>query len=526
MKALNLVFNKITSIYKSDLNFFILLFVLFSITDVYYNIINNQYAKCLYILINAYVFSGFTCLALAYINKYKYIRKTCNVIIILFTLVYTIINIYSIFLTLKPFNHGIIELFISTNYNEMIEFIESYFSIFHFILIIIVFALFIVFSLREYLLNINFIVKALSFLFILNTFLVIINRYSIFDTPIGRLYIVYRDRSRIEITPDLSLYRNNPEFTATNDSHPANIVVVIGESFAKTHSSLYGYHKNTNPLLEIHKKDSNLYVFDNIVAPASHTMEAFKAIMSTFSYHRDDSVWYKHTTIPECFNKLGYKTIWISNQHQYGAFDNIPTRFSQLCDTSIFTKKNITDNFKDGQILKYLNEKSLGKEFIVVHLMGQHFKCSERYPDEFNLFAEKDYLNLQEHQRKNVAEYDNATLYNDFVVDSIIKSFKNKESILFYFSDHGQDIYFSDDNYYGHGITANEKSDSIGRDIPFMIYTSPLFEENYPDLIKKIQNSTNRTYNTENLLFTLLDIAGYKFKENNDVEKYSLLSIE
>ena len=93
MKIINIVVSKINSIYKNDINFFIILFVLFSITDVYYNIINNQYAKCLYILINAYMFSGFTCLVLSYINEYKCIRKTCNVIIIFFTLIYnTMVN--------------------------------------------------------------------------------------------------------------------------------------------------------------------------------------------------------------------------------------------------------------------------------------------------------------------------------------------------------------------------------------------------------------------------------------------------
>jgi heptose-I-phosphate ethanolaminephosphotransferase len=156
--------------------------------------------------------------------------------------------------------------------------------------------------------------------------------------------------------------------------------------------------------------------------------------------------------------------------------------------------------------------------------MGQHIYYPERYPEEFNIFSENDYLDLPLHQRKTIAEYDNATLYNDFVIDSIIHIFSKKEAIILYFSDHGQDIYFSDKDYCGHGITANAKSDSIGRDIPFMIYTSPKFKDKYPSLIEKIINSTNKKFNIEDIIYTLIDISGYKFKDNNDVERYSILS--
>lgn len=522
---INKLYDKIKSVYKDDIVFFMLLFVLLFSTDVYYNMINTLYFKCLYNIINAFFFSSFVCIVLSYTNKYKTLRSLLNIIAILFVTLYSVINGYSISLTLKTLNFGIIELLISTNYNETIEFLKAYLSIYHILLIILIFAFIIRLSYRKYLVNKLSIVNLLSVGFVFCTILVIVNPYSIHDTPIGRLYIIFRDRHRIELAPDLSLYKSNPEFIATRDKHPENIIIIIGESFAKTHSSLYGYSKTTNPLLDTHQKDSSLYVFNNIVAPASHTIESFKAIMSTFSYNRVDNEWYRHTTIPECFNILGYKTIWISNQHQYGAFDNIPTRYSQLCDTAIFTKQKITDNFKDEQVLRYIDEKPLEKELYIFHLMGQHFKCSERYPSEFDCFVENDYLDLPQHQRKNVAEYDNATLYNDFVIDSIIKVFADKESIIFYIPDHGQDIYYSDDNYYGHGIVANEKSDSIGKDIPFMIYTSPKFKNSCQDLNLSIKKTISRKskFNTEDLIYTLIDIAGYKFKDNEDVETHSIL---
>ena len=151
--------------------------------------------------------------------------------------------------------------------------------------------------------------------------------------------------------------------------------------------------------------------------------------------------------------------------------------------------------------------------------------------EKFGLFDifEKDYDYLPKHQRKNVAEYDNATLYNDFVVDSILKVFCDKEAIIFYISDHGQDIYYSNDNYCGHGMEANAKSDSIGRDIPFMIYTSSQFKNKFPSIIKKIENSVNNQFNTEDFIYSLLQKKDYeaslKIHKNDTITPFSTESI-
>lgn len=132
---LDVFFVKIKSVFREDIIFFILLFVLLSITDVYNNVEKTQYFKCLYNLINAFVFSGLACIILSYIDKYKKLRKYLNFIVLLFVIIYSVVNIYTIVLTLNPFNHGVIELFISTNYNEVLEFIKAYLSIYlsHFV---------------------------------------------------------------------------------------------------------------------------------------------------------------------------------------------------------------------------------------------------------------------------------------------------------------------------------------------------------------------------------------------------------
>ena len=44
-------------------------------------------------------------------------------------------------------------------------------------------------------------------------------------------------------------------------------------------------------------------------------------------------------------------------------------------------------------------------------------------------------------QRNVLADYDNAILYNDSIVDAIISRFEDKEAIIIYMPDHGEECY-------------------------------------------------------------------------------------
>ena len=523
MRCIVKVLSSINSTYKNDIIYFILLFITFFISDVYHHFMNEFYLKCFYNIINAYVLSTFICLILSRVNIIS-LRNILKLIIILFAFLYVIINYYSISLTLEPLNNGIISIIFSTNINETIEFIRAYIPGYQ-ILLVILLIIFVIYLLKlKVSLNNIACVKILTCLFLLFSALTIINPHSCKDMILGRIYRIFKYNKSVLFIPDLSQYKSNPSFVPTTEYHPENIIMIIGESFAKTHSSLYGYHKETNPLLQVHQNDSNLYVFQNVTSPASHTIAAFKSIMNTYSYERDTGEWYESVTIPECFNSLGYKTIWVSNQYQYGACETISTRFAQLCDTAIFTQNNIYEKCYDEKIIPLIKEQPQEKELFILHLWGQHSYYSERYPEHFNIFKEDDYMDLLQHQRKNVSEYDNATLYNDYVIDSIINFFSDKEAIILYFSDHGQDIYLTDKNYCGHGIPGNERSVNIAKDIPLMIYTSQKFKNKFPLLIDKIKSSTMKNFNTEDVIYSLIDVSGYKFSDNDDVEKFSILS--
>ena len=131
--------------------------------------------------------------------------------------------------------------------------------------------------------------------------------------------------------------------------------------------------------------------------------------------------------------------------------------------------------------------------------MGSHVAFKHRYPSNFELYTENDYLNRPENQREIIAQYDNSVIYNDFIADSIIKLFESKDALVIYFSDHSIDLFDSSDTYYGHARPNNQLSVNVGKEIPFWIFVTDTFKQRHPDIIEKIQMDCNQSLCTDML---------------------------
>lgn len=217
--------------------------------------------------------------------------------------------------------------------------------------------------------------------------------------------------------------------------------------------------------------------------------------------------------------KAGYYTYWISNQSEKGMFDNIPGGHARLCDESLFLGKEGGEKY-DGELID-LPISSSAKNCIIYHLMGQHENFQQRYPDEFDIFKADDYNSFPENQKTILATYDNATLYNDYVVYSIMHKYQDKDAVVFYFSDHGLDVFDTNPNYFGHA-QATDASRSHAKEIPFMIYVSPVMQRLYPSRVVMVKDSIGKSFCVDRFIYALMDMIGYKFVDNNDVWTYSL----
>lgn len=313
-----------------------------------------------------------------------------------------------------------------------------------------------------------------------------------------------------------------------------NIVVVIGESYIKSHCQLYGYPLPTTPYLNEEKTRGNLYVFDDVISPFNGTSASMKNLLSCNSLSEDEA-WYTKPIFPAIFKKAGYEVTFWDNQKE----DVTPAVVSlslasfiynnEICKLSYDRTNDWTDKYDGifiGSTSKY--ELTSNRNLIIYHLMGQHVDAKERYPinDDWDYFTpdsirrEESYLSVK--KKQEIAEYDNATRYNDFVLMQIIQRYRNQNTVIVYFSDHGEEIY----DYRDHkgrdlsGANISYNYLKYQHEIPFIIWCSDKFIENNPSVIEEIQNSLSKPLMTDNLPHLLFHLAKIKtdyYKESKDL---------
>ena len=94
-----------------------------------------------------------------------------------------------------------------------------------------------------------------------------------------------------------------------------NIVLVIGESYNKHHSQLYGYQKPTTPRQMAMAEEGGLVAFTDVVAPWNLTSFVFKNVLSLHTMG-EKTEWCDEPLFPEVFRSAGYHVTFITNQFQ------------------------------------------------------------------------------------------------------------------------------------------------------------------------------------------------------------------
>ena len=504
--------------------FFILLCVLLVVPDTYSRISSLSAFKVALELTVCYLLV----LPVPFIPSLS--RKIYKSIILLFALFFYTIDIYLLLLYNESFgaaSKDTISAILATNPAEAQEYMHTYITADRILIVLVLISipLIMFYYLRKSGFQFNIRARRVLALFLfVSTTLTIVKCDEIKE---GNLYYLLTNEC-----PDLREYRQNPKVVCS-DECVDNVVLIIGESYSKYHSSLYGYDKETTPLLSRMKDENELFVYDNVTSACLTTIPAIKSIMMAYTDNMSDSIeWYRCLTLIEVMQKSGYKTYWLSNQSKTGFFDNEVGRFADLCDEQSFVgdkHSGLDRNNKDEELLPIL-EKCLSDtaspKFIIIQMMGSHAKYSKRYPSEYSKFKASDYnvshSRLSSNSRELLAEYDNTILYNDYVVYELMRHLEKEDAFVTYFSDHGQDVFRSSNDYAGHALR-NPESMRVAHAIPFMIYTTPLFKEKHPIIQNKIETSTSKKYRTDNIMYTIMDVAGVKTVNGVSYKNKSLL---
>ena len=313
-----------------------------------------------------------------------------------------------------------------------------------------------------------------------------------------------------EIGAAQAVYQNfdeKPVQITRNDSTIPYVIFILGESTSRHHMQLYGYELPDTPRLLKRQAAGELQVFQDVISPHAGTMSVCKTL---FTFYNNDAPgeWYDYLDIFDIVKQAGYHTAWLSNQESSGFYGSIGRVYAQRCDMHRFTMQtshtiDLTERY-DERVLPLLDEaieQSAMRNFFVVHLMGAHEDFKRRYPAAFAKFEAADERVGNAEQRQVRAEYDNAVLYNDYIVDEILRRFEDKNAIVIYVSDHAEEVY-DVRNVSGHG----DETSCYQREIPMVVWTSPMFRAAYPELMRRLSAAVDRPYMTDDMIHMLLDL--------------------
>ena len=325
----------------------------------------------------------------------------------------------------------------------------------------------------------------------------------------------------------IKLKNEKQGLTWPNDS--TTVIWVIGESYSKSHSNLYGYSHHTNPRLKTEQQKGNLFVFNDVVSPNMHTLEALRNIFSTNSVGNGEK-WYDYPFFPAIFHQAGYQVLFWDNQDDSQAkypFDFTLNAYlhSPVISELSYDAQHPFVSVYDGELVdnfsNYWSDHQGGMHHLVMfHLQGQHLRAEDHYPQtaEFQKFTvdsiKRTEAWMTDEKKQEIAHYDNCTLYNDSVIAQIISVFRDQTSVLIYLSDHGENVY--------------DIGDCVGRlydvpyfyEIPFMIWCSDKYKKQHGDIVESIQKSVDKSLMSDNLCHLLMHLGGVKsvyYHENRDV---------
>lgn len=248
------------------------------------------------------------------------------------------------------------------------------------------------------------------------------------------------------------------------DTNKQAVVLVIGESARRDHFSLYGYKRNTNPLLQQTTNISAIIAKSN----ATYTTAGVKAILDS---QESDEL---YEILPNYLNRSGVDVIWrttnwgeppVHIEKYYKSYD-LAKDCSEFCD---YDHILITD------LNKVIEQSSNNKVLIILHTSTSHGpQYNTKYPAQFETFTpvcnSVELAHCSEEELINA--YDNTIVYTDYLLHNIIeqlKTVKDFETTMMYVSDHGESL--GENGLYMHGIPL-AFAPKEQYEIPFIVWAS------------------------------------------------------
>ncbi len=253
------------------------------------------------------------------------------------------------------------------------------------------------------------------------------------------------------------------------DDEKAVVVLVIGESARKANFQLYGYKRDTNPLLS---KQQELKVFQ-CNACATYTTAGTKAILEPVNSGD------LYELLPNYAFRMGADVSW--RTYNWG---EPPIHIDEyLDDQKLSAMYPDTDGRYDAILFAGLRERiassKKNKVLVILHTSTSHGpQYANKYPKEFEVY--KPVAKNVEEGEKNVGmlvnAYDNTIRYTDYLLDGLIntlRDMKDWKSAMIFISDHGESL--GEKGIFMHGLPM-QLAPKEQYEVPFLVWTSEGFK--------------------------------------------------
>ena len=365
--------------------------------------------------------------------------------------------------------------------------------------------------------------------------------------PVNICYNLYLAFERNAASENYKEVSRNFKFDARSEhsaTAPEVYVMVVGETARAHNFSLYGYPRNTNPLLS---KTPGIKAFPNVTTQSNTTHKSVPMLLSAASAEDFERLFHEKGILA-AFKEAGFHTVFISNQLPNHSFIDF---LGEQADEHYFLKKEdaLQGNHYDEDLLQKLDEilpkadasssahyhYRYRKLFVVLHSYGSHFNYQERYPRSFAYFKPDSRSEAKSENRRDLLNaYDNTIRYTDYILHGIVERLQKWEGVqtktdgvydqptsaMLYTSDHGENVFDDERSLFLH---AAPKASDYELHVPFIIWTSAGFSKQYPDILKALgENRSKQVQSSLSAFHTMLGIGGIQTRYRLD--EYSVAS--
>jgi len=260
-----------------------------------------------------------------------------------------------------------------------------------------------------------------------------------------------------------------PVATPTNDDKMI-VVLVIGETARAQSFSVYGYERDTNPILA----DSDVAVLPGATSCSTYTTASIQCMLS-----HDGKSSGKHEILPSYLHRHGVEVLWRTNNWGEAAITVDSYEKAALLRVGCKGDYCPFDDVLLTGLQDRIRNSEADKMLVVLHTKGSHGPAyNSRYPAEYEKFTPVcESVELDKCSEQSLTNaYDNTIVYTDSFLSrtiDLIDQVNDTPVVMLYASDHGESL--GEFGLYLHG-TPYAIAPDVQKDIPFIVWMSDEFK--------------------------------------------------